>query len=448
MKITIKIFFCAITLVAAVVMMTIIVSAQGIALHTMKNDENEITQSKISYGLDVIANDCSIQFAGICGSPLNFSAEKFACAMNLSSVSEIEIVSLPSADCGILYFGNSLAACGQTVSKNSIELLSYEVNNDALSDIPTSFKIKVNNSGYEIECYLYMLDGINASPTLSDVPEISLNVETYRGVKAKGILCGYDPEGDLLTYEIVNYPENGYIRMIDKHSGEYVYTSASDYTGQDSFTYVIKDQYGNYSASATVNIKVSTPYSNVVYNDLIDGDDYNYALNMTEKNIMNGERVGDYYYFRPDSEVSRIDFIVSAMKMLGIENLPDVEKTAFADDDKIGDELKGYISLAYSKQYISGISENGQIYFKPDEHITISEAAVILSNMIGYSEYQTAPTFANFEEIPIWSRQALMSLRALGIIELPDGAEFENVNVNRSLMAKLLSRAAWVSDNV
>lgn len=448
MKRTLKILSCAIIIILIVIMTTVFVSAQGIALHTMEPSGNESPSNKVSYGLDVVADDCMIQFAGISGSPLNFSEEKFACAMNLSQVDEIEIVSLPSTDCGTLYLGNALVECGQTVSKNSIELLSYEMIGDVPADKEASFKIKVNGSGYEIVCCLYMLDELNTSPTLSDVPAISLNVETYRGVDAKGILSGYDFEGDILTYEIVSYPDNGCIKIIDKHSGEYVYMPKSDYTGQDSFTYVVKDQYGNYSASAKVNVKVSAPYSDITYNDLVGNDNYNYALNMTERNVMNGERVGDYYYFRPDSEVSRIDFIVNAMKMLGIDNLPSVEKTVFADDEKIGAEVKGYISLAYSKEYISGISENGQLYFKPDEPITIAEAAVVLSNMIGYSEYETAPAFANSEEIPTWSKQAVMSLRALGVIELPNDAIFENTNVSRSQMAKLLSRAAWVSENI
>lgn len=447
MKRTFKILCCGVLFLACAVIMSVLTFAEGIALHSAGSLKNDMATDKISYGLDVMANDCKIQFAGIFGSPLNFTEEKFACAMNLSEVDEIEIVSLPDNNCGTLYFGNSMVECGQRISKNSIGLLSYEMKSSS-SDAQSSFKVKVNGSAYEIECYVYMLDKVNASPTLSGVPAISLNVETYRGVDAKGLLCGYDPEGDTLTYEIVSYPKNGCIRMVDKNSGEYVYTPMSSYTGQDSFVYVVKDKYGNYSASATVSVKVSTPYSNIVYNDLIDGDNYNYALNMTEKNVMNGEKVGDYYYFRPNAEVSRIDFIVSAMKMLGIDNLPEVEKTVFADDSDIGAEVKGYVALAYSKEYISGISENGQLYFKPDDSIKISEAAVILSNMIGYSEYKTTPAFANAEEIPVWSKQAVMSLRALGIIEQPQGSTFENINVSRSQMAKLLSRAAWVSENL
>lgn len=404
-------------------------------------------EAKISYGLDVIADANKIEFAGIIGSSLNFSAEKFACAMNLSDVSEIVITSLPNEKSGVLYFGSSPVECGQRISRNSIGLMSYEKSSIDTDDVST-FKVRVNGCAYDIECCVYMLDKLNASPKTSGAPAISLNVETYKRVSAKGVLFGSDEEGDDLIYEIVSYPQNGYISSLNKKSGEYVYTPISDYTGRDEFKYVVKDKYGNYSASASVSISVSSPYSSIVYSDLAKDDCYNYALHMTEKNVMNGERVGDYYYFRPDSEVSRVDFIVSAMKMLGIENVPSCEKTVFADDTDIGDEVKGYISLAYSKQYISGIEDGEKLYFKPDEKIKLAEAAVILSNMIGYSKYDSAPAFANGEDIPEWSKQAVMSLKSLGVIEAVSDSRFENTTVNRGDMAKLLSRACWVSENL
>lgn len=441
MKIRNMIMRMLIIVCAVLTTLTLAVHAKG-NTGTVSNVE-----TKISYGLDVIANANKIEFAGILGSPLNFSAEKFACAMNLSDVNEIVVTSLPNEKSGVLYFGSSPVECGQRISCNSIGLMSYEKSSTDTDDVST-FKVRVNNCAYDIECCIYMLDKVNASPTTLGAPAISLNVETYRSVSAKGVLFGSDAEGDDITYEIVSYPQNGYISSLDQKSGEYVYTPISDYTGRDEFRYVVKDKYGNYSASTCVSISVSSPYSSIVYSDLTNDDLYNYALHMTEKNVMNGERVGDYYYFRPDSEVSRVDFIVSAMKMLGIENIPSCEKTVFVDDHDIGDEVKGYISLAYSKQYISGIEDDEKLYFRPDEKIKLAEASVILSNMIGYSKYDSTPAFANGEDIPEWSKQAVMSLKSLGVIETVNDSKFENTTVNRGYMAKLLSRACWVSENL
>lgn len=452
MKKIIRIFLTVTVALAVTFALAISAFADEAALYTGTlgfNSSKENTNSaKISYGLDVVACDNEITFAGISGYPLNLSADKIACAMNLSKIDTVEITSLPDSGEGTIYLGSLAVTSGQIISEGGISLLSFESAKGIAKDKPAKFKMKVNGGAYEINCAIYMLDKINSSPTLAGVPAISLTLETYRGVCAGGVLCGYDPEGDELTYEIVTYPKNGYITLKNKHSGEYIYTPSGEYSGKDEFVYVVKDKYGNYSEASKVNVTVSTPYSNIVYNDLLGDGDYSYAINMTDKNVMNGEKVGDYYYFRPNAEVSRVDFIVSAMKVLGIENIPSVDTTVFEDDADIGGEVKGYISLAYSNKYISGTEEGGKLYFKPNESITMSEAAVIISNIIGYSSNSTAPTFANSDEIPVWSKDAVMSLRSLGIIEAPANAEFENISVDRSCMAKLLSRAVWVTENM
>lgn len=447
----IKALCASIILIAIVSLLSVCAFADDVALYTGNlgmSDKIEESQGKISYGLDVLALDNKIEFAGIMGYTLNFSKNKFACAMNLSSVEKIEVTKLMPSDEGELYLGGYQVECGQIISGANLETMCFESTGKNNADTPSTFYIKINGSNYEVACDVYMLDDINESPSVLSAPAISLNIETYKSVSVGGVLCANDPEGDDIVYEIVSYPKNGYITMTNKSSGEYIYTPASGYTGKDEFVYVVKDKYGNYSSAATVKVNVSTQYSNVVYNDLIDNRDYCYALNMTDKNVMNGEKVGDYYYFRPDSEVTRVDFVVSAMKALGIENIPSVEATVFADDDAIGDEVRGYVSLAYSKGYISGIEKAGKLYFRPDESITISEAAVIISNIIGYSEVKSAPTFANSEDIPAWSKQAVMSLKTLGVLEVSSGSTFENTNVDRGCMAKLLSRAAWVTENI
>ena len=451
MKKIIRIFCVIAIIITLTAALTISVYADEAALYTGSlglGGRDNVSDAKISYGLDVVASENKIELAGIFGYALNFSADKIACALNLSKVDSIEIVSLPNEGEGALYFGSAYVTAGQIVSEGGISLLSFESAKSSVSDEPAQFKIKVNGGAYEINCLVYMLDKVNSSPTLAGVPAISLSLETYRGVGVGGVLCGYDPEGDDLTYEIVSYPKNGYVTFKDNHSGEYTYTPMGEYSGRDEFIYVVKDKYGNYSESSRVSVNVSTPYTSVVYNDLIGNGDYSYAINMTDKNVMNGEKVGDYYYFRPDAEVSRVDFIVSAMKMLGIENVPYADVTVFEDDSDIGAEVKGYVALAHSNKYISGIEKGGKLYFKPNESITVSEAAVIISNIIGYSEYSTAPTFANSDEIPAWSRDAIMSLRALGIIEASGNSEFEDCIVDRCCMAKLLSRALWVTENM
>ena len=399
--------------------------------------------SAVSNGLDVIASQNSMAIAGIKGNTVNFSKERFACAMNLAYINSITVTRLPDITRGALYIGSEGVSEGQKLSANDLSLLTYEAYGDP-SVTEDSFDFSVNGSNYEITCKIYLIDDINYSPTLSLASYVSLNCETYKNIPMSGVLSAYDPEGDEIVYEIIDYPENGLLVLNDKSKGTYTYTPSSDYTGEDSFSYVAVDKYGNYSASEDINISVRTAGVSTQYSDLLNNELHCHAIAMTECGLMNGVQIGDYYYFEADREVSRAEFIVTAMNAIGIKNVPDVDKTVFEDDADIYPEMKGYIALAYSKGYVSGTESEGKLFFRPDERVKLSEASVILSNMIGYAEPKITPVFADADSIPTWSSKAIQSLHALGILELPDMITGASENVTRGDMAKLLNKAMLV----
>ncbi len=407
----------------------------------------EAVENKISYGLDVLASRSKTEMAGLTGQPLNFSADKFACAMNLKTVESITVTSLPDIRAGQLYYGSNTVSVGDTIYGEDISKLSFE-ELEGTRESEATFTYRINSSGYEIECVIYMLDAINASPTVEVASYASLNILTYKGIATSGILSAHDPEGDELTFEIAKYPTDGILTLDDSGSGIYTYTPDKTFTGDDEFIYVVKDKYGNYSGGAKVSIEVESPSVSVKYSDLEGTDVYNYAITMTEMGIMNGERVGDNYYFRPDTEVSRGDFLVSAMKALGVTSVPTASTTPFTDDADIGGELKGYVNLAYAKGYISGKSESDGLYFYPDEKITISEASVIISNMIGYASPDVVPTFTDIDKVPAWSARAVLSLHSLGILESYDKTIGADKILDRADMAKMLSRSVTVIKNI
>lgn len=399
----------------------------------------------VSYGLQVIAQSKEIIITGIKGNALNFSAERFACAMNLSKIDSITVTKLPDAVCGSLYIGSEGVSVGQKIKSGDIALMTYEESSGAYGR-STSFEVRINDSGYSVTCNINMIDGVNYSPTLSLSPAISFECETYRDIKACGVLSAYDPEGDKLVYEIVDYPENGRVYLNNEELGTYTYVPNPSYTGDDSFKYVVFDEYGNYSESREVKVSVSVPSVSAVYSDLIDDGLYSHAISVTENGLMNGVQVGDYYYFEADREVSRAEFVITAMKAIGLKNIPGVQKTVFADDDAINPEMKGYIALAYSKGYISGKMIDGKLYFDPDESINTSESAVIISNMIGYASPKVTPVFADANEIPEWSEKAIESLHTLGILEFPDMTVSANSPITRGDMARLLNKTMSVID--
>ena len=135
------------------------------------------------------------------------------------------------------------------------------------------------------------------------------------------------------------------------------------------------------------------------------------------------------------------------MNACGIKNVPNADTTVFYDDSEISPEMKGFIALAYSKGYISGIQEQGKIYFKPDDEIKLSEAAVIISNMIGYASPKVTPDFADADSIPSWSGKAIESLHTLGILETPEMISGAGNTVTRGDMARLLDKTMFVIGN-
>ena len=415
---------------------------QSSALHSLISTganviENE--QSTVSCALDVLAHQNQMAVAGIKGNALNFTKERFACAMNLGQINNIVITELPDVSCGALYIGSDGVSVGQRIGANEISLMTYEESPEGVGR-PASFRFSVNGSAYEMVCNIFMIDSVNYSPTVKTASYVSLNNETYRGIKIGGALSAYDPEDDELTYEIVDYPAHGILTLTDKRLGTYTYAPIGNYTGEDSFVYVVRDKYGNYSSAARVTIEVNAQRTSTVYSDMLDNELYSHAIAVTESGLMNGVQVGDYFYFEADREVSRAELVVTAMNAIGIKNVPEVKDTGFADDSDISPAMKGYISLAYSKGYVSGTKREGEIYFNPNEKVKLSEAAVIISNMIGYAKPDVTPAFADADAIPSWSSAAIESLYTLGILEIPDKTVSANDTVTRGDMAKLLSK--------
>ena len=437
-------FFISACLICGI--MTVTASASDITAKINIPTSSIVTENKItpvSYGLNVLAEQKPVSIAGIKGNALYFSSDKIACAMNLESVDSITITKLPDVTCGALYIGSNGVSLGQKIKASELKLMTYE-EVDGRKGSGASFEFRVNDSEYSMTCKIYMLDDINYSPTLTHASFASLNAKTYKGIDLHGVLSAYDPEGDELRYEIVRYPENGRVNIENEALGIYVYSPYENFTGEDSFEYVVCDKYGNYSSSAKVSISVTAQSTSMVYSDLLNDELYSHAIAVTESGLMNGIQIGDYYYFEADRPVSRAEFIVTAMKACGIKNVPDADTTVFHDDIEINPEMKGYIALAHSLGYISGIQSEGKLYFKSSESIKFSEAAVIISNMIGYASPKVTPVFADADSIPSWSGKAIESLHTLGILETPEMVSGASNTVTRGDMARLLDKTMFV----
>lgn len=406
-----------------------------VTLTTAKGEE-----MPVSPALNIIAEDSYVAVSCVADSTLSFEAEDFERALNLSYLSSVTITELPERADGILYLGNSEVSEGQTVSRANIGYLNFEFLGENIDR--SSFRFKTEQGAYDIECVMYSLKYANSAPA-ADVGGAT-QVSTYKNVSFYGQLRAYDPEGDRIIYEIVKQPSNGLLKV--DNNGEYVYTPTSGYVGNDSFKYVALDEYGNYSASREIKLEVESQRSSVVFADITSGEYHVAAISLTEKGIMSAQEVDGKYYFYPDSELGRLEYLVMAMKSMNINISGKGESTVFADDSLIPSDLKGYVNTATKLGIISGkIDSDGNLLFAPNDKITRAEAAVILNNMAELDTPILRPVFADSNNLPTWAEEAIYCLSYNGIMPNENGYASASQVLSRDEGAYMLYMLGLVS---
>ena len=281
----------------------------------------------------------------------------------------------------------------------------------------------------------------NQAPTVED-----LELTTYRGVGFAGILTAQDPEGDIFEYQIVRSPRKGELEL-DQASGHFTYTPFDGARGRDSFTYVAIDAQGNISPEGTVSIRIERQSRQVQYEDMRGHPAHFAAISLAERDIFVGEQIGGRHFFNPNAPVSRGEFLAMSMRLAKSDLLTGVIRTGFADDEQIGAWLKPYVSTALFDGIIQGIHRpDGSIIFAPESHITISEAAVLLNNVLDLPDVPTAGNIMTDLTAPAWAHQATVNLQSHDIISFGYPDVYLNT-LTRADAAKMLLGAATLLEN-
>ena len=368
----------------------------------------------VSPALQIIAHYTPMAKAGLLGHEILFTADDFERALNLSRLSTITITQVPDVTEGELFVGSVKLSAGQTVSRGNLSQLSFAASNERCRGQALALR-----SQFRIQHRLQPVSAEQNQPLAISRLKSPLEVSTYRDIAVYGRLHAIDPEGDKLTYQIVTYPKNGALIFTDDN-GSYVYFPNAGFTGRDRLTYVVYDTYGNYSAAASVTLRVEKNSTSLAYDDMKWHRAYSAAIKLGGEGIMSGTQIGDGYYFYPDQTVSRAEFLVMAMKAAGVSRLPDVEDTGFYDDDDIAGSMKSYVGAAARAGYIKGSYVEGKICFLPDKDITVSEAAVMLANIMGLGSDGSVAVFAKNYGIPAWAEDAVWALCSAGVLVYED----------------------------
>lgn len=381
-------------------------------------------------GVIALADEVTLIKSGLFGRKLCFSDADFKSAFATDSFDSITVTALPSSNDGILLLAGRRVREGQKINRRNVAALVFVPSSKEIGEAEFRFKL---DEGAECLCKMRFTDKINYAPEVAEKTGSGYLV-TQREISLYGRMTASDPEGDSLTYMVVAHPR-GHIEF-DEKTGAYVYTPEKDFTGYDSFTYVARDEWGNYSTPTEVSLKVIERMSEIVYNDMKERAEYNAAVALSAMGVMSGELVGDGFYFNPDECVSRAEFLALAMKSLGIR--PEGSECFFDDSGEIPTALVGYVAEGARRGAVNGELVGTKLLFSPNEKIGIFEAADIMYKLLGNLGGDEDEVYSDYSDIPVTYRGAFAAMQTLGVIDT-SGIKADG-NVTRADAAEMLYR--------
>ncbi len=385
-------------------------------------------------GAEVIANDLTLIKSAVSGGKIIMRDSDFKAALGVSDFKSVTISSLPKETDGTLLYAGRHAAVGETIKRRNVASLVFIPRSSEVSEATLSFKVNLGSHEREVKAVFKFTGTLNEAPTTSG--NLTYSVQCEVGVGGK--MNGSDPEGGEIVFVIAKYPERGVLEVGE--NGEFFYTPLGKAAGEDSFTYLARDEWGNTSKLTTVNFNIEKRVSDTVFADMTGDTDYSTALRLDALGIMSGKSDEDTLYFMPDSTVTRAEFVSAALKTLGIA--PRSGASFFDDDGDIPSEYRPFVKAAASLGIVNGDFTGTSLVFRPNEAITRYEAARILTLRAGVTDADEETEYFENPDAPVFARAAMSKIQSLGLIE--HGASATGALTRRecaSCLLWLLSRA-------
>lgn len=249
-----------------------------------------------------------------------------------------------------------------------------------------------------------------------------MSVQTQKNQSVDDILK-YTSDGGEIQIEIVTPPEHGQVTLIDD-VGSFTYTPATDWIGTDVFQFKIgrDEEFSNISHCTIIvsEIEEETPeIPGFVYEDMRTHWGNYSALKLVESDIVKGERIGNRYYFYPETQMRRIDvieYILSALKV----NFDEVDKNEthiFADSTQLPEYINESAYLANKIGFVEGVREGEHVFLRPYEYIVRAEIIRMIDiAMNSKTRNGDELTFTDEKTIPDWAAQSVKNLVGYGII--------------------------------
>ncbi len=157
-----------------------------------------------------------------------------------------------------------------------------------------------------------------------------------------------------------------------------------------------------------------------------------------------GEDYGNLFYFRPDENITRFEFVLMVNAIFGVKPDDDsISKNPFSDKNTPAYMLR-VGSAAHEYDIIEGNKgKDGNLYFYPKDPITRAEAITIIDYALRLDSYGVKRAdFTDFRAIPDWAQESVNNLEAYGIIQgYEDGTLRPNAHITRAQAAEMVWQA-------
>ncbi len=330
---------------------------------------------------------------------------------NETDIDGIYLVSVPSGTQGEVYYGPRVLCSGDVIPSDALGMISLKPAETCSGSCEIVYcPISDGTLKEKQTMKLKLLGAKDQAPVCTDSA-----METYKNIANTGVLKAADDSGTALTYQIVKQPTRGTVEL---HSdGSFTYTPNHNKVGKDSFLFTATDSEGNVSNEACVKIKIVKPTDKAMYTDMRDDSDAYVAMWLKDQGVYTGKTVAGNLCFEPDSTVSRGEFLIMTMQLLGTNRDNAALTSGFADEEQTPGWMRPFIVTALRNGMITGVSSENGLVFRPQAALTRAEAAVMLQNILDLPQNESKSVFSAFEEssVPVWAAEAVDALSNAGM---------------------------------
>ena len=274
---------------------------------------------------------------------------------------------------------------------------------------------------------------------------LDLDFQTEKNTAINGNLKSSVSGDEKFVYAIVTTPSHGTVTLTNSSSGEFIYRPEENYTGSDLFTFRLEsgDVYSNIG---TVSITVKAPSEPIIpfyYEDMQEHWANYSASHLAARGYVIGENIGDEYFYFPDREMTRGDFLLFILSLVENNHTAKAADIKFADDDLYPEWLLEKAKIAYELGIIKGSGTEGLVYLNAYHKITRAEAFVMINNVLTSTKLIINAaddlTFADKSSIPGWALQAIKNLTAYKIVQGDSDKKINPLDtINRGEAAEII----------